>query len=621
MTASVFKSDLASIKQYMQENLHDDVLHEISDKMWTISQHLKPDGKGLSGGLLIEEVVFEILQHALNDFSHFHDQQSDCIILGNMLSFKKLTGKSCLALNWSKNATPNSAALQFEHPILVLNMKEGKWWRNRPDFDRHIPMGFFLLNPLHCNEHILLKSNNKTDSLIDHWDLYKAITDAMDQDLVIELPPPCTQRFSYSFNTGFREMTPSAEKWATLPFDKSSPRFIDLFCGVGGFHVALSAVGGRCVFACDIDAACRENYLQNWGVDPDQDIRTVREADIPPFDILCAGFPCQPFSKAGDQAGFADKTKGNLFFEILRIMAHHRPEACILENVKNIVTHNKGDTWVTIRTHLRELGYSVHDQPVILSPLQFGVPQSRERAFIVARRQASPLPPFPRPALTKTSIESVLDKEQKRTRVFKLTGRHHEAGVIWEEFCQILTQNGATIPRFPLWTDEWDKQRAPDDAFYVKYKNWIDRNHAFYKEHHSILHPWLAKSREHAMWTGALRKLEWQCNETSLKQSLWTFRGSGIRVRNLDYSPTLVAISMIPVYGPEWRKLTPREVCRLQAFPDSYHYHPKQYSKQMGNAVNVKVVQHVAEWLLNVNQQEECEIAPDKTAPVKEIYD
>lgn len=582
--------------EFLKHHLTKPVLQEISDKMWTLHHHLQSDGRGLSGGTLMEQVLFEILGTTLHkDFSVRHIKQSDCTILGHPFSFKKITGKSCLALNWSKNDTPNNKSLTFEHPILLLNTKEGKWWRHKPQFDQYIPMGFFLLDPAYCNAHVCLKTNNKTNSLIDTEDLYKIIIHAMDKGEVLELPPPCTNRFSFSFNSGFHEF--DKKKWSVLPFDADHPRFIDLFCGVGGFHIALSRLGGRCVFACDIDAACRENYKNNWGIDPDQDIRTVHEFDIPPFDVLCAGFPCQPFSKAGDQDGFLDQTKGNLFFEILRIMNHHKPRFFILENVKNIVTHNYGNTWKVIRSSLENIGYSVHKTPIIVSPLHYGIPQLRERAFIVGRLQTSPLASFPCPIIQHTSIKSILEQEGMASH--RLCDKHAEAGKIWENFCMILKKHHISIPRFPLWTDEWDHERTTDDPFYTKYKNWIDKNHVFYQQNVSILGEWLEQSRQNPLWSGALRKLEWQCNETSLKDCLWTFRGSGIRVRNLDYSPTLVAMSMVPVYGPEWRKLTPREVCRLQSFPDTYKYHPTHCYKHMGNAVNVHVVQHIAEWLLS----------------------
>ena len=103
-------------------------------------------------------------------------------------------------------------------------------------------------------------------------------------------------------------------------------RFIDLFCGVGGFHLAMAALGGECVFACDIDNECQKTYKTNFGITPESDIRHIHTDNIPPHDVLCAGFPCQSFSKAGNRLGFKDDTKGTLFFDICRILEHHQPK-------------------------------------------------------------------------------------------------------------------------------------------------------------------------------------------------------------------------------------------------------------------------------------------------------
>lgn len=585
---------LKEIKNYLTTQLTGEVLQEISDKMWTIGHLLKSDGKGLSGGLIMEQTLFEILSEHVDGFDAHHEGQSDCKVNDITLSFKKITGKSTLALNWSKNES-GANIVRFECPILLMNLKEGRWWKNKKDANRSLPSGFYLISHDYCNENVKFKTNNKTNSLIVAEDIYKMMVEALDLDVVLELPPARTNRFSYTFNQGFEEVVPSISKWPVLEFEPGRPRFIDLFCGVGGFHYAVTQAGGRCVFACDIDSHCRQNYLVNFGTEPEQDIRTVKADAIPPFDLLCAGFPCQPFSKAGDQDGFEDKTKGNLFYEIVRILRHHKPSGFILENVKNIVTHDNGKTWQTIRGHLRDLGYTVYDKPIILSPRHMGTPQSRERAIITGR--LGPLPPFPNPLIKETCIKTVLTGEADQ---YRLRNRHHDAGVIWEEFCEVLRKHEIAIPRFPIWTDDWDKTLAETDSHYQKYKVWIDKNKVFYESHKEILEPWLRRSRDKTNWIGCMRKLEWQCDNTSLKDSLWTFRGSGIRVRDLAYSPTLVAMPMIPVYGPEWRWLTPREVCRLQDFPDSYHFHEKHCYKQMGNAVNVKVIHHVVEWLCSL---------------------
>ena len=172
-------------------------------------------------------------------------------------------------------------------------------------------------------------------------------------------------------------------------------KFIDLFCGIGGFHQAMADLGGECVYASDIDADCRKTYERNYGIKPDGDITKVEAVDIPEHDVLCGGFPCQAFSKAGKRLGFADETKGTLFFDICRILKHHMPKYALLENVRNLASHDGGNTWRVIHNTLDELGYNVIDEPVIFSPHYIGVPQHRERVFIMCvRKDIGKLPPF-----------------------------------------------------------------------------------------------------------------------------------------------------------------------------------------------------------------------------------
>ena len=159
-------------------------------------------------------------------------------------------------------------------------------------------------------------------------------------------------------------------------------RFIDLFAGIGGFHIAMSQLGGECVFASEIDKFAAETYKQNFNIDSLNDIRTVDALSIPSHDVLCAGFPCQSFSKAGKQGGF-DDTRGTLFFDIKRILVVHKPKYIVLENVRNLVSHDKGRTWKIISKTLKDLGYIITEKPIIVSPHQIGVPQLRERVYIL----------------------------------------------------------------------------------------------------------------------------------------------------------------------------------------------------------------------------------------------
>jgi len=168
-----------------------------------------------------------------------------------------------------------------------------------------------------------------------------------------------------------------------------SLKFIDLFCGIGGFHQAMLKMDptSQCVFACDIDEKCRQVYQQNYGMMPHGDITTVGINQIPPFDILCAGFPCQSFSKAGHQAGFDDK-RGQLFFNICKIAETHNPKYMILENVSNLSTHDEGNTWKVIYDNIDKLGYYTYEIPVILNVLHFNVPQNRERVIIMCKKKS-----------------------------------------------------------------------------------------------------------------------------------------------------------------------------------------------------------------------------------------
>lgn len=158
-------------------------------------------------------------------------------------------------------------------------------------------------------------------------------------------------------------------------------KFIDLFCGLGAFRLALESFGANCVFSSEIDNSVANVYSQNFGNFPLGDITKIKESDIPNHDILCAGFPCQPFSISGKKLGF-DDTRGTLFFDILRIVKYHKPKIILLENVKNLKTHNKGNTYLTIKDSLESVGYSVFSD--ILNASEFGIPQYRERIYIIA---------------------------------------------------------------------------------------------------------------------------------------------------------------------------------------------------------------------------------------------
>ena len=385
-------------------------------------------------------------------------------------------------------------------------------------------------------------------------------------------------------------------------------RFIDLFCGIGGFHIALTNLGMQCVYACDLDKNCRESYEKNHKIKPDGDITKIDIAKIPSFDVLCAGFPCQPFSKAGFQLGF-DDDRGNLFFSICAIVKHHKPKYLLLENVRNLSTHDAGKTWATLYESIDTLGYHTYKDPLILNTLHFDVPQNRERMMILCMRKdlgdlpmLPTIPKNPKTRLRKTLKDIMKVSEEEENKQYRIDGKLKDVEHIWDNFLKILGRSKISIPHFPIWTDCWDTVFSEKDPFYLKYTNWIDKNCEFYKEHKHVLEGWLLESRENKNWTGSVRKFEYQAGELAENEGmgklLWTTRGSGVRVKETNYISTLVAMSMIPVYGPEHRKLSPKELLRLQSFPDTYIYDKKHIYKQIGNAVNVKMIYQCANFLI-----------------------
>ncbi len=164
------------------------------------------------------------------------------------------------------------------------------------------------------------------------------------------------------------------------PTKKSGFTFIDLFAGIGGFHIAAKKLGGKCVFASEIDPYAQEAYAANHKVKPHGDITSIDTKEIPSHDVLLAGFPCQPFSIIGNRLGF-DDIRGTLFFDIVRIIKNKKPKMFILENVKQLSTHNKGKTLATIVNELETQGYKVYWK--VLNALDFGLPQKRERTIFV----------------------------------------------------------------------------------------------------------------------------------------------------------------------------------------------------------------------------------------------
>ena len=391
-------------------------------------------------------------------------------------------------------------------------------------------------------------------------------------------------------------------------------KFIDLFCGIGGFHQALTSLGAECVLACDIDEKCREVYTTNYGIEPKPDVTKLLSADIPDFDILCAGFPCQAFSHAGKQNGFED-TRGTLFQDICRILREKQPKYFLLENVKNLKGHDNGNTWKTIYRCLQESGYTTYETPTVLSPHQLGVPQHRERVMIMGWRN-DVVPPTGLPNIPKVSppadmdIRSILLDDTDVPEGTQLSTADIEVLSAWNEVIAYFKAQNTKLPTFPMWSEDWDATYDPSEKT-LNIPEWkqtfIRQNREFYTTNLAFLGPWLTNARTLVGFAGSKRKLEWQAGTFQDTDSIWTllfqFRPSGIRIKRSNYSPALVAMAQIVYVGEKRRKLSPREVARLQSFPDTFRL-PASANvayKQFGNSVNVEVIRYAARILLGLH--------------------
>ena len=408
-------------------------------------------------------------------------------------------------------------------------------------------------------------------------------------------------------------------------------RFVDIFAGIGGFHQALESLGCQCVCASEIDKKCVEVYKRNF-----PNTRIVGDINkyytsLPECDILCGGFPCQPFSKAGKQEGFNDLERGNLFYVLMNIIKLH-PECkfVLLENVKNLADNTQN--WNLIQDALHKLNFYVTDSPIILSPHQFGIPQIRERVYILGiRKDIRDIRKLPNGSIHLSDLKrlflkkdyckdgdarSILQKcsdtsyciSKKESEIlsmwyeFKEGTNFESLGVpIWaeyfgykltdKEFEKFVDHKGQTVSDMPYW-----KQR------------FVRKNRAFYLKHKCFIDSWIAK---HNVLNLPLlyQKLEWNCgSQRNLKETIIQFRQSGIRIKKMNYFPALVAINNTPIIFDydlnNFRKITPREAANLQSFKQDYNLdnNPLIY-KQLGNAVNVEIIRRVAKRLFGFEKR------------------
>jgi len=400
-------------------------------------------------------------------------------------------------------------------------------------------------------------------------------------------------------------------------------KFIDLFCGVGGFHQGMNALGGKCVFAIDIDKDCREVYKENYQIDPwiDEDIegnirwfteKEHRMEQIPDHDVLCAGFPCQSFSKAGKRGGL-EQTEGTLFYDLGKIIEHKKPKHIFLENVPNLKTHDSGNTFKVISRELTRMGYIF--ETGIVSPHHLGTPQLRNRFFILGSRDQESLPgKIPELKPKKCRIQTILEKETPGKKEYfekykiEKTEKKRDAIDMWNEFIKIDFSFGSFrkkpkygLPGFPIWLSVFETKTSKNLPGWKK--TFIEKNQLFYNENKKEIDKWLKKWKPLEKQPESLCKFEWQAQDSrkDLSEVILQFRPSGLRVKKGDYFPTLVAITQTSIIGSRMRRITPREAARLQDFPESFQIHEKDTAayRQFGNAVNCKVIEYLGKILIS----------------------
>lgn len=317
--------------------------------------------------------------------------------------------------------------------------------------------------------------------------------------------------------------------------------FIDLFAGIGGFRIAMQNLGGKCVYSSEWDAQAQKTYLANYGEVPFGDItkETTKQYIPDGFDVLCAGFPCQAFSLAGKRRGF-EETRGTLFFDVAEILRRKRPKAFFLENVKGLVIHDKGKTLDTILNVLRnDLDYYVPD-PEIVNAMNFGVPQHRERIYIVGFRKDMNVKGFKYPEPTDKTKQFIDIREEKEVSPKYYLSTQYQQTLIEHKKRHESKGNG------------FGYEIIPDDGI------------------------------ANAIVVGGMGRE----------------RNIVIDKRLTNFTPVTNIKGKINHDG--WRRMTPREWARLQGFPDSFIIAVADASayKQLGNSVAVPAIQATAEQII-----------------------
>lgn len=325
--------------------------------------------------------------------------------------------------------------------------------------------------------------------------------------------------------------------------------FIDLFAGIGGIRLGAQFNEGACVFSSEFDRFAQETYQLNFGEKPFGDICSIDAEHIPEHDLLLAGFPCQPFSYAGRTEGFEDKTRGTLFFDILRILESKKPKLLILENVKGFKSHNKGETMNIALNALEEAGYSAKWK--ILNSYDFGVPQYRERWYCIGvRKDIADIDSinFPIQSDRNTKLRDIIDIN--------------------------LDEPSLKLTKFELERIEYH------------FKNYKDSERV--QHDNSMYEPHTKKGR-HGVYSflkpdGSLRFHVGDFAKTQIQEAFYACLDT--------YAPTIIA-NRVPKLWDIKRKLSVQESLRLQAFPEVFKFNVSnaQAYKQLGNSVTVSVIQ------------------------------
>lgn len=308
-------------------------------------------------------------------------------------------------------------------------------------------------------------------------------------------------------------------------------KYIDLFAGIGGFHTAMDSFGAECVFASEWDKHAQKTYFENYNIMPMGDITQIEAEDIPSHDILCAGFPCQPFSISGKRKGFED-TRGTLFFDVARIAKYHKPKILFMENVRNFASHDNGNTLKTVEETLNEIGYDLSHK--VLNASHYGLPQNRERIFMIAIRKDFNVKEFNFPAGTY---------EQVNLRDLILPD---------EETSQyIINRNDMVI----------DETKIPSEDLFSDYK----------------LKP---------IRVGTI-------NKGGQGERIYSDLGHAITLSAQGGGPG--SKTGCYLINGKVRKLAPKECARVQGFPEDFKIPVSdgQAWKQFGNSVPVNVIKHL----------------------------